>query len=116
MAIIFLVALVTLPVLADGESPAPVFAHTTNDSCITVTRYTGKDTTLSVPDAIDGIPVTAIGVNAFIKNTNLTSVAIPSTVTSIGEAAFAGCTKLTNVIIPASVTNIGLLVFTGVPD
>lgn len=110
---LFVATFLTLPLLVDGESPAPVFAHTTNDSCITVTRFTGKDTTLSVPDTIDGIPVTTIGARAFIQNTNLTSVTLTFTVTSIGEAAFAGCTKLTNVVIPASVTNIGLLCFYG---
>lgn len=41
------------------------------------------------------------------QNSKLTSVIIPDTVTSIGSAAFNGNTSLTTVNIPSGVTNIG---------
>jgi hypothetical protein len=66
---------------------------------------------VALPAAILGLPVAIIGPDAFLNNTNLTSVTIPGSVTNIGEAAFEGCTKLTGVTIPASVTNIGNYAF-----
>lgn len=46
--------------------------------------------------SVDGeeISVTSIGANAFANSTEMTSVAIPSTITNIGEGAFAGCSAL----------------------
>ncbi len=57
--------------------------------------------------------VTAIGHSAFLGQTGLKSVTIPSTVTSIGEAAFADCTNLTSITVPDSVVTIGDHAFNG---
>ena len=61
-----------------------------------------KSGTYIVPDG-----VTSIGMVAFLKCSNLTSVIIPDSVTEIGMGAFGGCSSLTSVIIPDSVTSIG---------
>ena len=50
--------------------------------------------------------VTAIGYQAFIECSSLTSVDIPSSVTTIGFGAFGGCSFLTSVDIPSSVKTI----------
>jgi len=69
-----------------------------------------------IPDTIGGMPVTAIGNNAFMpeqrppftsENTTLVGITIPSTVTSIGDSAFSFCVGLTSINIPAAVTTIG---------
>ena len=60
--------------------------------------YKYKDANdIIIPSEIDGVPVTAIGINSFNEYTNLTSITIPSTVTSIDKNAFNGCTALTTV-------------------
>ena len=75
---------------------------------ITVGVYTGAGGEVTIPSSIPGVgAVTAIGDRAFYGWTNLTSVAIPSTVRYIGDGAFYGCSGLSSVTIPSSVTYIG---------
>lgn len=47
------------------------------------------------------------------SNTEITHLAVPSSVSSIGKNAFTGCTGLLSVTIPNSVTSIGSGAFTG---
>lgn len=94
-------------------------------------------TEYSVPTEIDGIPVTAIGNNAFIyapvvglilpdtlavigngafyNCAALTSVKIPGSVSVIDDYAFYFCTMLRDVVIPKNCTEIGGLAFYGTP-
>ena len=51
--------------------------------------------------------VTKIGVSAFTRCKNLTSILIPSSVTSIESGAFFGCRGLRSINIPESVVSIG---------
>ncbi|MBO7312636.1 MAG: leucine-rich repeat domain-containing protein, partial [Alistipes sp.] len=51
--------------------------------------------------------VTKIGVSAFTRCKNLTSILIPRSVTSIESGAFFGCRGLRSIIIPESVVSIG---------
>ena len=64
---------------------------------VTITKYTGTESTVILPSTISGWPVTKIGEDAFQDNTTITSVTIPDSVTEIGSNAFAGCTNLTSV-------------------
>ena len=65
------------------------------DNVVTIIRYTGSATDITVPESINGIAVTRIGSYAFRSCTSLTSVVIPDSVTSIGDAAFYCCSSLT---------------------
>ena len=62
---------------------------------VTITKYTGTESTVILPSTISSWPVTKIGEDAFQDNTTITSVTIPDSVTEIGSNAFAGCTNLT---------------------
>lgn len=62
---------------------------------VTITKYTGKESTVILPSTINSWPVTKIGEDALKDNTTITSVTIPANVTEIGSNAFAGCTNLT---------------------
>ena len=76
----------------DGPVAEPIPKKT-----VTITKYTGTESTVILPSIISGWPVTKIGEAAFQDNTTITSVTIPDSVTEIGANAFAGCTNLTSV-------------------
>ena len=95
-------SLLTLPAVVQAQ-----FLHTTNNGTITITGYTGPGGAVTIPDTINGLPVTGIGSQAFYRRTSLASITIPSGVTSIGDYAFGGCTSLKRITIPGSGTLIG---------
>ena len=72
-----------------------------------ITGYTGNGGNVTVPDTIDGLPVTTIGDEAFVGCTGLTSITLPNSVTTIGGRAFDGCTGLTSIILPNNLTTTG---------
>ena len=73
------------------------FAEPIPKKTVTITKYTGTESTVILPSTISGWPVTKIGEDALKDNTTITSVTIPASVTEIGANAFAGCTNLTSV-------------------
>ena len=81
------------------------------DGTITITKYTGSDTTAIVPSTTNGLPVTGIGSQAFYNCDTLTSVTIPNSVSYIGSSAFQGCTGLTSVTLPNNLTRLADFVF-----
>jgi hypothetical protein len=80
---------------------------------VTITRYTEDAAALSIPEQIQGLPVTAIGDRAFAGNFSLVIVFIPSSVTVIGNSTFMGCSSLTSITVdsnnPAFVSIDGVL-------
>ena len=52
---------------------------------VTITKYTGTESTVILPSTISSCPVTKIGEAAFQDNTTITSVTIPASVTEIGK-------------------------------
>lgn len=89
----------------------------TSGNTIEITSYSGAYElhAVTVPNEIDGRPVTAIGDKAFYHANNITAVTIPATVTSIGDWAFAGCNYLTSVTGSDAVTAIGKGAFCQAP-
>jgi hypothetical protein len=87
------------------------FTFAKDGNAVIITRYSGNNVNLVIPQNIDGIPITSIGLGAFSGN-QLTSVTIPNSVTSIGGWAFS-YNQLTSVTIPNSVTSIGDWAFSG---
>jgi hypothetical protein len=84
---------------------------TNNDGTLTITRYAGPGGVLTVPSALNGLPVTGIGEEAFTNCSSLLRVSISNGIRSLGSAAFSGCSGLTNVALPKSVTNLSDFVF-----
>jgi len=87
------------------------FTCESSGTAVTITKYTGPGGDVTIPDTIEGLPVSSVGYQAFRDCVSLTGVAIPNSVTSIGEAAFFRCAGLTNIRIPNSVTSIGPYAF-----
>jgi hypothetical protein len=81
------------------------YQYQVNYRNIIITDYSGTDSTVIIPDEINGRSVTMIAKRAF-RRKNLTSVTIPASVTSIEEGAFRD-NRLSSVNIPFGVTNIG---------
>lgn len=99
-----------------------------DDGTLAVVQYQGTETTLTVPDTPDGLPVTAIFSYCFPSGT-LEQITIPSSIRTlypdaflyssptrivlnegleaIGDTAFFSCEHLTMLEIPASVVTLG---------
>lgn len=99
---------------APEASPAEDFDIKENEIGLTITKYNGKDTEVTIPSKIGGKPVTAIGVyaektnvnGAFENNRNITKVIIPEGVTEINAASFINCKNLIDIEFPESFNNI----------
>lgn len=80
--------------------------YTVSEGNVFITGVDGTATSVVIPGAIDGLPVTGIGYYAFWRAANLRSVVIPGSVTMIGGYAFME-SGIRGLVIPASVTSIG---------
>jgi hypothetical protein len=73
--------------------------YTVTDGEVTITDCKESVTSVTIPDTIDGYPVTSIGSSAFKGCSSLGRINIPEGVTSIGNDAFYYCKSLTIVDI-----------------
>ena len=78
-------------VVSDGVT----FEAITDTTCCIVS-YTGSASSLTIPETVEGMTVTEIGVEAFMNNTTLVSIDLPDTITVIRARAFKGCTSLSS--------------------
>ena len=74
---------------------------------IVITGSENLSSEITIPDSIEGLPVTVIGSNAFKDQTEITSVVISEDVTEIGTEAFMNCPQVKSVKIPSTVSVIG---------
>jgi len=89
-----------------------LFAYQVSDNVITIIKYKGTLTDITVPGTIDSKTVGSIGANAF-AGTGVVSVALESGIAAIGEKAFSDCAALEFISVPASVTSIAVNAFEG---
>lgn len=80
-----------------------------NYAVLTGNNYTQEEIVIPASITWEGkkYPVTELGAKSFSNCSNLTSIAIPSSVTSLGDNCFSECHYLTSVTIPSSVTSLG---------
>jgi len=82
----------------------------TNESYIQISQYNGSSSSVTIPDNINGIPVSSIASRAFsggYRSSPIVTVNIPNTIKTIGDHAFYSCIKLENLLIPSQVNYIG---------
>ena len=90
-----------------------IWDYSSNGEVVTIYNYTGTKTELSIPDMIDGLPVTYLEAVFFDSGSNPTSVTIPDTVSIVGNLTFCRCGNLVNVTMGKGVTFIGDNAFNG---
>lgn len=83
------------------------FALETDGTSYVLKSANGVKGDTVIPGTYKGLPVAAVGSDAFKDNNGLTGVTIPDSVKQIGIRAFSGCGGLTEIKIPDSVTYIG---------
>ncbi len=103
---------VTSDKTASDEVIAGLKYEITNNS-VTITRYTGNETTFAVPAEIEGKTVTAIEKRTFKNCDKLVEIIIPDSVTVIGDSAFYSCSKLNKINMPNGVKSIEDYTFKG---
>lgn len=97
-----------------GDGDSVFFDDTANftindEGCIT--KYTGSQRIVIIPDTINDITVTEIGESVFKNNTRMVMVHIPESVTKIGNCAFDGCSNLMGTNLPESLICMGSSAF-----
>lgn len=72
----------------------------TDDGYKLMSRGTCTDTEIYIPEVYQGQPVVEIAMNAFLNQTDITLIKVPSSVTLINGSAFAGCSALKELTLP----------------
>ncbi|MBR2381329.1 MAG: leucine-rich repeat protein [Clostridia bacterium] len=83
-----------------------LFEYVKENGGITITKYIGKQTSVTIPNKIEQLPVLKIGENAF-ANSKVKSVTLPSSCEEIDWFAFYGCYALTTIYVSSEVKTIG---------
>lgn len=103
-----LLCLFTLPSL--GEDTISISGdyeyELLEDSSCMITKYTGEEQIVIMPDQLDGHAVSVIGTGAFSRNKTLTTLYLPQTVTTLQKEAISWCTTLKNVYLPDSLIHL----------
>src|SRR5574344_1505949 len=99
---------------AANDSTEYSYEKTADGAGIVITKFTGTEATVTVPEQLDNLPVVEIGESAF-TGAPATTITLPNTVKKIGQSAFEN-TKITKFIMPDSVTEVGPDLFTDCND
>jgi hypothetical protein len=103
---LLLLALATLPMFSHGQ-----FAYLLTNNTVWIVGYSGPSgSAVVIPEAVNGVPVVAIGDRAFYYS-GIRSVSVPSSVTNIGQGAFSISTSLTSISLTNGLISIGQSAF-----
>ena len=83
------------------------------DDTVWITGCSGSGQFLTIPDELDGYPVSAVGEYAFSGTQSLRSVTVPASVRTLGDYAFANCPALMSVKLSEGVRTLGDYAFAG---
>ena len=100
----------------NGSVNGLVFTLNDDGASYTVKGVGKLEGVVEIPATHEGLPVTAIGREAFTGKSKITEVIIPDSVKTIGNEAFASCNKLLKVSLGNGVERIGYAAFQGCPS
>ena len=87
------------------------YTYTLSGDEATITGYSGNRTIVTVPDELDGHPVTAIGRAAFFMHGEIVSLTISDGIKTIGDMAFHDCNAIDELNLGKDVETIGMNAF-----
>lgn len=70
-----------------------------SDGTVSITEYTGSETSITIPSTLSLKTVSEIGSFVFADKTAITEIIIPGSIKTINNDAFKGCTGLTNITL-----------------
>ena len=96
LSVIVIISIFATVVISSGATEESPVYYISGDYTYTVVGttdamiagYSGTATEITIPETIDNYKVTAINELAFVTDTTVTSVTLPSTVVRVGEYAF----------------------------
>ena len=86
-------------------------AFTVKEDHAELSAYSGRDTSVTVPESVEGKPVTAVTKSVFSGCSTLESIVLPDSVEEIGMNAFYDTRALRQVRLPAGLRSIGMGAF-----
>lgn len=92
------------------ENPDGIWEYTVESdgdkSSVMITGYTGESDEITIPENINGNPVTVIDSGVF-RDCTATGIKLPATLKKIGEEAFYNCRNLVRLDLPECLEKIG---------
>ena len=111
------ILLTVMPISSFANEPVSVVRNYTDESKFvfdentnTITKFTGDETEVIIPEKIKGVEVKAIGKMAF-KGKKIKSVTLNEGLEVIGNGAFAGITTLEKINFPSTLKQIDDMAF-----
>lgn len=83
----------------------------TENKTATITKYNGKEESVTIPEKFGDYTVIEIGRNAFKENYDISEVTFPESLKRIGQSAFELCISLKEVKFPEALETIGNTAF-----
>ena len=84
-------------------NPAIEFDYSVSNNQVTITGFMGDGPVLSIPETIEGVPVTTVKAGA-IKNCQFTTIVFPKSIRVVETGAVTGCKNLDIVYLFDTVT------------
>lgn len=88
-----------------------IYKYNSDDATASVYSVCADETEVTIPEFVNGYPLTRIHDGAFANCSKINNIVIPDGVTTIGAFAFQNCSSLKKIVIPQSVTKFGREVF-----
>lgn len=103
LSVVLITALCTFGFSSCGNQPRELeygdYQYTVENEQVTITKYNGNATDITIPESIDGMPVVCIGNGAFLRCSSIKSLTVPDSVVVIHGLAFNQCTALEQVTL-----------------